>query len=644
VQPGQNVQAAIDSLPAAGGCICLKTGVHLVSEAVRIDRSRVVLHGESPGTIVRRRNGPLLLEIIGGNGTVEDVIVQGIDFQFMVGDADSSDPPLLANIDRTERCVVEDCRFSVNQSVFLHGIRIGASQELTIQRCLVRGVMMGIWVDTDSTQLTIRDNTLEGFEGEQMPAGLIGVFLEDAYGPSRIEGNRITQFLQGIVLNREGPDERPSSQASHSQIRRNRIIVEGPEGSGEEVRLFVIDVGAWNCTVQDNTLSYDSALFGGIRMAGPNGRVENNTLYCGMRVLPDGNPALGIQLGYSAEEPGVLGRHGVVSGNRLVGPQDGILLTGVTGGSVTGNLIEEGYDHPRNVIALNGCQGCLVSANRGSGFVHGIVLAGGQKNRILDNHLQTGGSGITASNETSLMVSRNRLDDVGHWGIMGVNLLGKASLHANRILNCGHTPLAPLGPIGIGVLAQTGELQIEACEVMDTGVSVDGETVVQPAFGIVALLVLECRVQGNLVTYTNLGIRDLEAEDRALRLQGLLEVQVSDNIVFGFCAQVLDNKFIGTGATALVDFLSHQTNDNTFIRFERVTFNNNYCFHFAQSEKEGGTVLLRGRSGIVMGNHIKSTASIQSVIFDGMRGIFLGNDTQFGANINFPSPESAFNH
>ena len=93
-----------------------------------------------------------------------------------------------------------------------------------------------------------------------------------------------------------------------------------------------------------------------------------------------------------------------------------------------------------------------------------------------------------------------------------------------------------------------------------------------------------------------------------------------------------------------MEFLSTRPNDNTFVRFERVTFNNNYCYHYVQSEKEGATVLLRGRSGIVMGNHIKSTASIQSVIFDSMRGIFLGNDTQSGANINFPSPENAFNH
>src|SRR5262249_7196011 len=53
VNPGESIQAAIDALPASGGCVCLKTGLHTITQPIRINRSGVILHGESPGVIVR---------------------------------------------------------------------------------------------------------------------------------------------------------------------------------------------------------------------------------------------------------------------------------------------------------------------------------------------------------------------------------------------------------------------------------------------------------------------------------------------------------------------------------------------------------------------------------------------------------------
>ena len=66
-------------------------------------------------------------------------------------------------------------------------------------------------------------------------------------------------------------------------------------------------------------------------------------------------------------------------------------------------------------------------------FVNGILVSTGEKNRVHDNHLQTGGTGLSVYNESAFMASRNRLDDVEQWGFLGVTLTGKVSLHGNRI-------------------------------------------------------------------------------------------------------------------------------------------------------------------------------------------------------------------
>jgi hypothetical protein len=140
--------------------------------------------------------------------------------------------------------------------------------------------------------------------------------------------------------------------------------------------------------------------------------------------------------------------------------------------------------------------------------------------------------------------------------------------------------------------------------------------------------------------------RNPTAEDRALRLMGLAEYQLSDNFILGFSAQLLDNKFSGPGFSALIDFLQWSLSDRFNIRFERVFFSNNYCWHWSvQEAKNTGSVNLRGRSAIVMGNHIKANTNMPSVNFNNIRGAFIGNDTTGGAVqfSDFPAPQTGFN-
>ena len=160
---------------------------------------------------------------------------------------------------------------------------------------------------------------------------------------------------------------------------------------------------------------------------------------------------------------------------------------------------------------------------------------------------------------------------------------------------------------------------------------------------------LEARVQSNNVTYSNAALMDANQEHRALWLRGLLEQVINlgaGQLVIGFSAQILDNKFLGPGRSALVEIAQQTVNDNFFRRFERVFFNNNFCWHVSVPAQTAATVSLVGRSAIVMGNHIKTNVLIPSVDFHGMKdAVYMGNIAQTSpANFGgIPTPISGFN-
>jgi hypothetical protein len=185
---------------------------------------------------------------------------------------------------------------------------------------------------------------------------------------------------------------------------------------------------------------------------------------------------------------------------------------------------------------------------------------------------------------------------------------------------------------------------------MDTGSGGSAGAVSTADYGIIGDLVLEARVESNLVTYSNVFSRNPQREDRALVMRGFIDSQPSDSApTLGFAVQMLGNKFVGTGRTALIELRQMQISGTTFVRFERVTFDNNYCSHFAApvfTPGQGATVWLVGRRAIVMGNHIKATTrSFPSVNFNLMPGPYIGNVTAGGTvnHTDFPAPAANFN-
>ena len=81
IRPGENIQAGIDALPKQGGCVCLKTGLHVIRKPLRIARGNIALKGESPGAIVKSAGtGPVLIIGNAAGFPIDGIEIDGIGF------------------------------------------------------------------------------------------------------------------------------------------------------------------------------------------------------------------------------------------------------------------------------------------------------------------------------------------------------------------------------------------------------------------------------------------------------------------------------------------------------------------------------------------------------------------------------------
>jgi hypothetical protein len=646
VRPGDSIQAALDSLPDEGGCVCLRTGEHEIGAPLRIEKSNVSLHGETLGARVTRREGAELLKVAHPNGLLlENVTVSGIYFEFENKGVQVSGVPALIALDRCANSKVDGCIIRAQELGTFAGTVIGRSTDVQVTNCRVEKARYGLWVVSDSTRLFLSDNVLDATDARKTDGGFVGIFLMDAFGSSSIKENRITGFIFGIALNKGLFIGAPFSLASGSTITGNRIARLSEQGESGDLKAFAIDVAASDCVIADNFLTYFADDYGGIAAGGAQAAVERNNLRCLAREA-GGTRSIGILLGRLGSQGNLGSIGGRVAANGIFGPQDGILLIGNSGGEVLENRIESDLGEARFGIALLASSRVRVQGNRITNALFPIAASQGNANEIADNTLLRGSNGATLFNQTALEFTRNRIEDMRNHGLLALQSSAKFALVDNRFLSCGYQQ-APA--MSIGVSQHFGELHIESNEVMNTGVSPDSATISKPAWGIFADLVLEARVQSNNITYSNAAIMDANQEHRALWLRGALEQVINlggSQLVLGFGVQVLDNKFLGPGRSALIEIAQEQLGDNLFRRFERVFFSNNFCWHMNVAAQPAATVSLFGRSAIVMGNHFKTNVLIPPVDFHGIKdGIYMGNIGQTGpANFGgVPSPIAGFN-
>jgi nitrous oxidase accessory protein NosD len=653
VKPGDDIQAAIDSLSAIGGCVCIKTGLHEITNPLRIENSNIMMHAESAGARIRRNNGASVLQVESPKGaTLENVTIQGVRFE-TVSDSNARDrhPLIMVFSNRCSNFRLEDCVLLPDRFNFVTGVWIGSLQGGSIERCEIGPLGLGIWVSSESTGLDVYDCNIYADYFDGVDAGSVGIWLEDAYKRSRIERNDIRNFMSGVYINRAQIGDPPVSGANGSTVIGNRIMRNSNVGgSDDNQHLFAIEYAASHGTVSDNILDYASAAYGGIRVTGRHVLIENNRLNSHLKGGSDGTGPLplGIQLGYVTEDVAGPGDGGMICGNILKGTQDGIITVGAGRAKITSNQIEGGEAMARYGIATVNGDDIEIAENDSVRTAFALSLGNGENCSLTGNRADDGRLGVLAIQQAGLSVHGNRVTNQRNGGMMLASVAGPTSITENRIEACGFEGLGTLGATGILMMGAAGHVHIGSCEIIDTGVSPDQSQVKQPAYGIFGLYWLECLVQSNRVSYVNPALeqRNQKAEDRALWLIGFLDYQVTDNLRFGFAAQVLDNKFTGPGRSHLVEFQQQQLSDRAFLRFERITFSNNYCWHWSvAADDSAGTVSLHGHRAIVMGNHVKANTNIPSFNFNGMSGVYLGNDatgpvTGFS---DFPTPSSNFN-
>jgi hypothetical protein len=641
VRPGESIQAGIDALPAQGGCVCLKTGVHVIEATLSITRGNIVLEAESPGTFVRMvGRGPAL--IIGDpKGTlVEGVDVLGIDFQ---ATAPVSQIDGVVTIMTSARVRVSLCGFSGLRSPDFLGIQATATDWLSVSSCRFTQLAAGVVVQERCEGFEADGNLIEFAQSDGIPASFGIAYVTSAF-PCRITNNTISGAMFGVLVN-DQPFGNPQSLAAFSIVRDNLVICPSlPEGNAN-LRPVAIDVAADSAAVTGNRARYSHIRYIGIRLGGSRSEATDNLLLSTVKAVEVTGP-LGIQVGDADEKTVVLG--GVVAHNVIVGPQHGVLCLDTSSFIVDGNLIEPTTSTGGIAVSAVRSIGSQFTANQIYDAMGGLVFMNGRQNRVASNDCRGGSSGISLFQEAGPEVAANRLDTLGLWGVFAFNIAARLDISQNRLVGCAGKMTNNAFAIAFSTVA--GEANVAGNEVMDTGSGGSAGAASTADYGIIGDLVLEARVEGNLVTYSNVLSRDPLREDRALVMRGLIDLQASDVVAtLGFAIQMLGNKFVGTGRTALVELRQTQISATTFVRFERVTFDNNYCSHFTPpgfAAAQGATVWLVGRSAIVMGNHVKATTrSFPSVNFNLMPGPFIGNVTAGGTinHTDFPAPAANFN-
>ena len=644
VRPGEDIQAGIDALPAQGGCVCLKTGVHVIREPLRIARGSIVLKAESPGTIVQSLgSGPVLIIGNPAGFRIEGIDVLGIDFAANSTEIGGDGVITIAGALRVR---ISHCGMSAAEPVNFIGVHAVATDRLSVLSCRFRDLAGGVLVRERCDGFEADQNTIELGGREGAPAVLGIAYVESAF-PCRITRNAVSGAMFGILVN-DAPFGDASSLADLSMVNDNIVTCpQLPEGGSAAARPVAIDVAADGCTISGNRIRYADRFYVGIRVSGSFCEVAGNLVLSLLREADLLGP-VAIQVGSAGRENPSPVLAGIVAHNAITGPQHGILCTDAANLVIEGNLIESLVARLGFAVFATRVLASQISGNRIGGALSAVLLSNGRQNRVSSNDCRGGQAGITLFQETGPQITGNRLDQLDFWGIFAIVIAARLDIVENRVVRCAlaMTNIA----FAVACFAVAGEAHISANEVMDTGSDGGQQATSNADYGIIGDLVLEARVEGNLVTYSNVTTRNPQREDRALVMRGLFEFSQGDNeLTLGFAIQILGNKFIGNGRTALVELRQAQLSDQVFVRFERVSFDHNYCFHFSApvfTPGQGATVWLVGRRAIVMGNHIKSLAQFfPSVNFNGMPGPYIGNVTAGGTtnHPDFPAPAGNFN-
>ena len=614
VRPGDSLQAAIDALPPEGGCICVKAGAHAVPATLQLNRANVHLHGESPGAILQG-TAPLL-EI---GASARGIRIEMLEFVARIAVGLSSTTPILA-AGGARDLAISDCSFATSRGTSGGiAIQLVRTDRPRITDNIITDTAVGVMIALATASPVISGNMIViGFHTERAPAAT-GIWITDTASPCHITNNTVLGAHQGIVVN-DQPIGTPRSRAASSLVAGNAILT-GQIAGDDDLRSIAIDVAAEFATIDGNRIAVFAPGGIGIRATGSGSTLSGNKV---SGITPDRPHALGLQLGEDAADIDPVADI-VASGNQLAGWLSGVLVTAARGVTVTATTIDVADNVPvLGILALQAPELRLFD-NRISGAHVGIDVNRGVETRIERNDIRGGAFGIIAVSESRPLVQGNRVGGCSVFGIYAIECNGSTGFIGNELSGIGY---ATAESFALGALTINGEWHVAGNVVLDTGVAPDGQGQNQIARGIRGDLVREARIESNLVSYADPLSRDPEREDRALWLRGQAEVAIGA-LRIGFPVLLAGNHFVGNGASALVELAegADLTDPSMRVRFERVLFNHNYCFHVVgRPDERRATVVLVGRAAVVTANQVNATnGDYFSFNFNGMTGPFANN-------------------
>jgi Family of unknown function (DUF6519)/Right handed beta helix region len=646
VRPGESIQDGIDRLPEQGGCVCLKTGLHGIEKPLRITRGSIVLKAESPGTAVHNRGeGPALVIGDPTGKRIDGIDVLGIDFAASVP---ARNGVSIILIEAASRVRVSHCGLQSLEGVNLGGLQASNTDRLSVVSCHFSQLMFGLLVQDRCPEFQA-DSNIIALGGRERAASLVGIaYMKSAFA-CRITRNAVSGAMFGIVV-RDDMEKQVPSLADGSIVDSNSIVCPdfgnvfaAGTSAVSSTRIVAIDIAASRCSITENRIAQSDPANIGIRVTGSACEIVGNQIVSFNKTFNLQGP-IAIVMGVTDPDSKGFVLSGIISHNAISGIQHGIICSNAGLLVIEHNLVGSLAGFAIMGMRLSASE---ITGNRVIGALSAVFLANGRHNRIAGNDCRNGQSGLSLFREAGPQLDGNRLDTLGLWGVFALQTAARLDITGNRVVNCASQ--MPNTAYGIGCIQVFGEANISNNEVMDAGSTGGDNATSKVDYGIFGDLVLEARVEGNLVTYSNIAIRSPQREDRALKMRGMFEFSAGrDEFTFGFAIQILGNKFIGNGRTALVELFQGDAVNGVVPRFERVIFSNNYCSHLTQllhDNERPATVWLVGGHAIVMGNHIKAMPRIPSVNFNGVPGPFIGNVTAGGAinHGDFPVTESAFN-
>jgi uncharacterized protein DUF6519/parallel beta helix pectate lyase-like protein len=651
VHPGESIQAAIDSLPDAGGCVCLKSGTHAITTPIFVNRSGVTLHGESPGVRVTANAAAGLKEMLlvgGAEGTVSDVEIAMIRFEV----AEVSKTAIIVLLQACERVRVAQCamRYTGGTAAAVVGVSLLNASDIEISGNFIERCFHGVDTGDLVSRLVVERNVLRGLVrgtgANQVPYSQWGVKI--AQGASvQCRQNDIEDFMIGVGA------LAGAAQViiADNDIRRGSLSAQFDIPLPPDQMLFAIEAQADHCRIDGNRIDLSAQPYGGIRVTGQHNEVTGNRLESTRAGAVTRGP-IGVLVGAIAQAATGAGDSSNVAQNHFTGAQIALFASRVLGLKVAGNTIA-GQDRQGFGVWLDTCVESSVEQNRVHGVMLPLALSAGDRNRVTGNVVSVCAAGALLVKETALEFSHNLIEDATLYGI-GVNDIGRSNRFAhNRLAHCAYA--AAGAAVAIGVIGQGAgiDLTIESCDIINTGLSPDRATVTPvAAAGIAAIMVATCEITNNRVVYEDGAetLLDQNLEHRAVGLVGMPAYHVAvgaGEVQFAQgAALIAGNTFQGPGRTNLVELRRVVASPQIDLRFEKVTFANNRCDHSTAAGDQATTVKLFGSHLIVTSNHVKAPQDVRAFDLGGRKTGLLGNattGTYVDAGAAIPLPIANFN-